>query len=195
MACEAAAKEVEKASAEFALASGVCPSCKSLNIPQQWIWQQSSLVSISLCQSFSSEMCRSIATLTSSSFKYAFYYLYKGSGLELCLQVINNDLPTTLDSMERASLEFEELGQSLNGLTGALRRPKPTPKPGAKGKGQALAKTEGEQPAEATETESAAAAALNEMSAVEAIQAGTVNSMRKVAQDVSALAAVSYFPL
>lgn len=96
--------------------------------------------------------------------------------------------------MERASLEFEELGQSLNGLTGALRRPKPTPKPGAKGKGQALAKTEGEQPAEAAETESAAAAAaLNEMSAVEAIQAGTVNSMRKVAQDVSALAAVSCF--
>ena len=111
--------------------------------------------------------------------------------LERCVQVINNDLPTTLDSMERASLEFEELGQSLNSLTGALRRPKPpAAKPGAKGKGQGLAKTEGEKPAEAEGSESPAAAALGEMSAVEAIQAGTVNSMRKVAQDVSALAAV-----
>ena len=110
-------------------------------------------------------------------------------------QVINNDLPTTLDSMERASLEFEELGQSLNSLTGALRRPKPSSaKPGGKGKGQALAKTEGEKPAEAEGSESSAAAALSEMSAVEAIQAGTVNSMRKVAQDVSALAAVCPLP-
>lgn len=93
--------------------------------------------------------------------------------------------------MERASLEFEELGQSLNSLTGALRRPKPsTAKPGAKGKGQTLDKAEGEEAAEAEGDESPAAAALNEMSAVEAIQAGTVNSMRKVAQDVSALAAV-----
>lgn len=79
--------------------------------------------------------------------------------------------------MERASLEFEVLGQSLNGLTGGLTggkrsKPagggKPAPKP-ANGAGQEKAQ---------------------ERSPVEAIQESTANSMRKVAQDVSALTAV-----
>jgi hypothetical protein len=90
--------------------------------------------------------------------------------------VINSELPTTLDSVERASLEFEVLGQSLNGLTGGLTggkrsKPagggKPAPKP-ANGAGQEKAQ---------------------ERSPVEAIQESTANSMRKVAQDVSALTA------
>ena len=94
--------------------------------------------------------------------------------------------------MERASLEFEELGQSLNGLTGALRRTKPAQgKPGGKGKGQqSPAKAEAGETSEPQEDSALEAVTLPEMSAVEAIQASTVNSMRKVAQDVSALAAV-----
>lgn len=106
------------------------------------------------------------------------------------LQVINNDLPTTLDSMERASLEFEELGQSLNGLTGALWRTKPassrTPKSKVKGEEKPDVQAEtGSEGSVAPEV-----AAVHEMNAVEAIQASTVNSFRKIAHDVSALAAV-----
>jgi len=93
--------------------------------------------------------------------------------------VINNDLPTTLDSMERASLEFEELGQNLNGLTGGLRK-KPAAGKGAKdGKGGPSPPAEGKQ-----------GITVYEMNPVEAIQASTINSMRKVAQDVSSLTAV-----
>lgn len=93
--------------------------------------------------------------------------------------------------MERASLEFEVLGQSLNGLTGALRRTKPAAgKPGPKGKNDSLSKPEADKVAAAGGESSAEAEALHEWSAMEAIQASTVNSMRKVAQDVSALATV-----
>ena len=38
------------------------------------------------------------------------------------LQVLHTELPTTLDAMERASLEFDELGRSLNQLINPLRR-------------------------------------------------------------------------
>ena len=37
-------------------------------------------------------------------------------------QVIHTDLPTTLNAMERTSLEFEELGRSLNMLSGPIKR-------------------------------------------------------------------------
>ena len=40
----------------------------------------------------------------------------------LALQVIHTDLPTTLNAMERTSLEFEELGRSLNMLSGPIKR-------------------------------------------------------------------------
>lgn len=92
--------------------------------------------------------------------------------------VINNDLPTTLDSMERASLEFEELGQSLNGLTGGLRK-KPAAGKGAKDGKAAPSPEEGKS----------TGVTVYEMNPVEAIQATTINSMRKVAQDVSSLTA------
>ena len=38
------------------------------------------------------------------------------------VQVIHTDLPTTLNAMERTSLEFEELGRSLNMLSGPIKR-------------------------------------------------------------------------
>ncbi len=37
-------------------------------------------------------------------------------------QVINTDMPTTLNAVERASIEFEELGRNLNMLSGPIRR-------------------------------------------------------------------------
>ncbi|KAK9846422.1 hypothetical protein WJX81_003518 [Elliptochloris bilobata] len=37
-------------------------------------------------------------------------------------EVLHSELPTTLDAMERASLEFDELGRSLNMLASPLRR-------------------------------------------------------------------------
>jgi hypothetical protein len=37
-------------------------------------------------------------------------------------QVLHSELPTTLDAMERASLEFDQLGRSLNLLFNPLRR-------------------------------------------------------------------------
>lgn len=40
----------------------------------------------------------------------------------MALQVIHTDLPTTLNAMERTSLEFEELGRSLNMLSGPIKR-------------------------------------------------------------------------
>lgn len=40
----------------------------------------------------------------------------------MLLQVIHTDLPTTLNAMERTSLEFEELGRSLNMLSGPIKR-------------------------------------------------------------------------
>lgn len=99
--------------------------------------------------------------------------------------------------MERASLEFEELGQSLNGLTGALRRTKGTAagKSGSKGKPDSLAKAATGKDLKPEAEPHETAEALREWSAVEAIQASTVNSMRKVAQDVSALAMVSHAAL
>lgn len=36
--------------------------------------------------------------------------------------MLHSELPTTLDAMERASLEFDELGRSLNLLASPLRR-------------------------------------------------------------------------
>lgn len=98
--------------------------------------------------------------------------------------------------MERASLEFEELGQSLNGLTGALWRTKTsTPKtPRSRVKGGA-AKQEVSKDAGLENAVPPEAAVMHEMNPVEALQAGTVNSIRKVAQDVSALAAVRGFLL
>ena len=36
--------------------------------------------------------------------------------------MIHTDLPTTLNAMERTSLEFEELGRSLNMLSGPIKR-------------------------------------------------------------------------
>ena len=37
-------------------------------------------------------------------------------------QVIHVDMPTALNAVERASIEFEELGRSLNVVSGPLRR-------------------------------------------------------------------------
>jgi hypothetical protein len=101
------------------------------------------------------------------------------------VQVINNDLPTTLDSMERASLEFEELGQSLNGLTGGLRKKSTAGKGTKDGKGAPPSAEEGKS----------ATVAVYEMNPVEAIQASTINSMKKVAHDLSSLTAVPPSPL
>ncbi|CAL5219305.1 g1113 [Coccomyxa viridis] len=42
--------------------------------------------------------------------------------LEKASEVIHTDLPTTLNAMERTSLEFEELGRSLNMLSGPIKR-------------------------------------------------------------------------
>lgn len=40
----------------------------------------------------------------------------------MAVQVIHTDLPTTLNAMERTSIEFEELGRSLNMLSGPIKR-------------------------------------------------------------------------
>ena len=37
-------------------------------------------------------------------------------------QVIHVDMPTALNAVERASIEFETLGHSLNRLSGPLKR-------------------------------------------------------------------------
>ncbi|CAK0744020.1 hypothetical protein CVIRNUC_001515 [Coccomyxa viridis] len=42
--------------------------------------------------------------------------------LEKASEVIHTDLPTTLNAMERTSIEFEELGRSLNMLSGPIKR-------------------------------------------------------------------------
>ena len=105
------------------------------------------------------------------------------------MQIMNKDLPTTLDSMERASLEFEELGQSLNILTGGLvRRNKPAVPKKASSKPQtAQAGESDDQQAVALAIEESKGNSPLEWNAVEALQAGTLASIRKVAQDVSSL--------
>lgn len=112
----------------------------------------------------------------------------------LKLQIMNKELPTTLDSVERASLEFEELGQSLNILTGGLvRRNKPAKKTVLKAQAAAAAAASA---AEGVSGDASAAlpsddGKMQEWNAVEALQAGTLASIRKVATDVSSLTAVS----
>lgn len=49
------------------------------------------------------------------------YWLSAHARLLVC-QVINTDMPTTLNAVERASIEFEELGRNLNMLSGPIRR-------------------------------------------------------------------------
>ena len=39
-----------------------------------------------------------------------------------CRQVIHVDMPTALNAVERASIEFETLGHALNRLSGPLTR-------------------------------------------------------------------------
>lgn len=110
---------------------------------------------------------------------------------------MNKDLPTTLDSMERAGLEFEELGQSLNILTGGLvRRNKPANARKAVAKAQAAAAAANteigmHEEALTSNVDNKGSSAIHEWNAVEALQAGTLASIRKVAQDVSSLTAVS----
>ena len=99
------------------------------------------------------------------------------------MQIINTELPDTLDSVERASLEFEELGQSLNGLTGGLKRSRPL---ATRQRGRKAAVDPGEAVAAVKDAERG-----QDKGPVGAIQASTANSMRKVAQDISALTAVS----
>ncbi|BDA41934.1 hypothetical protein COCOBI_02-7320 [Coccomyxa sp. Obi] len=42
--------------------------------------------------------------------------------MDKAAEVINTDMPTTLNAVERASIEFEELGRNLNMLSGPIRR-------------------------------------------------------------------------
>ena len=79
----------------------------------------------------------------------------------LCVQVLHAELPTTLDAMERASLEFEELGKRFNILTAPLR-----PK-------------HAKVPTPAAPKDAAAP------------QEGSGSSMRRIVSDVAALTTVS----
>ena len=109
--------------------------------------------------------------------------LWDPNSIGYAAQIINTELPDTLDSVERASLEFEELGQSLNGLTGGLKRSRPL---ATRQRGKKAAVEAGEAAAAVKD-----AGRGQDRGPVGAIQASTANSMRKVAQDISALTAVS----
>ena len=109
---------------------------------------------------------------------------------------MNDDLPATLESMEKASLEFEELGQSLNILTGGFVKRNKASLQKRSGHQQTAKETKMETYSTAAEAETIKAASLShDWSVVDALQAGTLASIRKIATDVSSLTAVGPFPL